>query len=222
MPKLALFPHVAGSRVARGLFETAFVHPDGSHVYYHYRKGSHEEGCEYRNEPPAPPWQLTDICASGLPPIPPSPYQSAARTATVACRCRWSLRRRRPRHAPTPAPMGGNMVSYGALYQIRLHCGWTSFQNHAARRRLNEACPRRRRRPIRTRGTSCDKTRRGDRVGGSRTVATTTTPIRFTSTRLRTTGRSDDEGASRSGGLCVHRLSAPAATARPRPRSRRV
>ena len=73
MPKLALFPHVAGSRVARGLFETAFVHPDGSHVYYHYRKGSHEEGCEYRNEPPAPPWQLTDICASGLPPIPPSP-----------------------------------------------------------------------------------------------------------------------------------------------------
>ena len=73
MPKLALFPHVAGSRVACGLFESAYVHPDGSTVYYHFTPGSYEEGADYRNEPPSPPWQLTDICAAGLPPIPPSP-----------------------------------------------------------------------------------------------------------------------------------------------------
>ena len=53
--KLALFPHVAGSRVACGLFESAYVHPDGSTVYYHFTPGSYEEGADYRNEPPSPP-----------------------------------------------------------------------------------------------------------------------------------------------------------------------
>ena len=39
MPKLALFPHVAGSRVARGLFENSFVHPDGTAVFYYCKVG---------------------------------------------------------------------------------------------------------------------------------------------------------------------------------------